>query len=132
MIDKLSDNNCGQLLPYRESLANIITIHSPQNTWNLWLEIPRDMAKDLTLYQVKILGLEPTDIDIATNIVRESVRPWLVVDPSALDFTPGFHMIQFVFMNEVLNVYQSFYFSYMSQVDNPEKPYIYMNQEEQS
>lgn len=130
MIESMIDNNCGQLLEYRESLANITTIHEPQKSQDLWLEIPRHIAKDLTLTQARELGLNPTDINIVEAIERDSVRPWLMINPTYLDFTPGFHMIQFIFRNEALNVYQSFYYSYMSQVDNPEKPYIYMQRED--
>lgn len=124
------DTNYGSLLPYTESIANRITLNTCQSTWELWLEIPKEIAKDLTLEQAKILGMYPTDIDIETAIVRDSVRPWLVVNPEALDMTPGFHMLQFIFRNQVLQVYESYYFSYTSQVDNPEKPYIYMERKD--
>jgi hypothetical protein len=105
-------------------------LNTCQSTWKLWLEIPKEIAKDLTLEQAKILGMYPTDIDIETAIVRDSVRPWLVVNPEVLDMSPGFHMLQFIFRNQVLQVYESYYFSYTSQVDNPEKPYIYMERKD--
>lgn len=128
----LPDKQYGQLLPYKESIASTKTMATEQYEWKLWLEIPKDIAKDLTLEQVKELGLNPTEIDIETAIVRDSVRPWLVLNPLYIDQTPGFHMLQFIFRNQALNVYQSFYFSYLSQVDNPEKPYIYMKREEET
>lgn len=131
MPNILPDKQYGQLLPYKESVANTLTMNSHQFDWKLWLEIPKDIAKDLTLEQVKELGLNPTEIDVQT-IVRESVRPWLVINPLSLDQTPGFHMLQFIFRNQSLQVYQSYYFSYLAQIDNPEKPYIYMKREETS
>lgn len=117
--------NYGQLLPYTESLANIVTIHEPQFNTPIWLEIPRADAKDLTIYQIKELGLNPTEIDIQ-SVTRDGIRPWVAIEASVLDMTPGFHMIQFTFTNTVLNAYQSYYFSYMAQIDDPAKPYIYM------
>lgn len=117
--------NYGQLLPYTESLANIVTIHEPQFNTPIWLEMPRADAKDLTIYQIKELGLNPTEIDIQ-SVTRDGVRPWIAIEASVLDMTPGFHMIQIIFTNTVLNVYQSYYFSYMAQIDDPAKPYIYM------
>ena len=117
--------NYGQLLPYTESLANIVTIHEPQFNTPIWLEMPRADAKDLTIYQIKELGLNPTEIDIQ-SVTRDGVRPWVAIEASVLDMTPGFHMIQIIFTNTVLNVYQSYYFSYMAQIDDPAKPYIYM------
>lgn len=117
--------NYGQLLPYTESLASIVTIHEPQFNTPIWLEMPRADAKDLTIYQIKELGLNPTEIDIQ-SVTRDGVRPWVTIEASVLDMTPGFHMIQFTFTNTVLNVYQSYYFSYMAQIDDPAKPYIYM------
>lgn len=117
--------NYGQLLPYTESLANIVTIHEPQFNTPVWLEMPRADAKDLTIYQIKELGLNPTEIDIQ-SVTRDGIRPWIAIEASVLDMTHGFHMIQFTFTNTVLNVYQSYYFSYMAQIDDPAKPYIYM------
>lgn len=117
--------NYGQLLPYTESLANIVTIHEPQFNTPIWLEMPRADAKDLTIYQIKELGLNPTEIDVQ-SVTRDGIRPWVAIEASVLDMTPGFHMIQFTFTNIVLNVYQSYYFSYMAQIDDPAKPYIYM------
>lgn len=117
--------NYGQLLPYTESLANIVTIHEPQFNTPIWLEMPRTDAKDLTIYQIKELGLNPTEIDIQ-SVTRDGIRPWVAIEASVLDMTPGFHMIQITFTNTVLNVYQSYYFSYMAQIDDPAKPYIYM------
>lgn len=117
--------NYGQLLPYTESLANIVTIHEPQFNTPIWLEMPRADAKDLTIYQIKELGLNPTEIDIQ-SVTRDGIRPWVAIEASVLDMTPGFHMIQITFTNTVLNVYQSYYFSYMAQIDDPAKPYIYM------
>lgn len=117
--------NYGQLLPYTESLANIVTIHEPQFNTPIWLEMPRADAKDLTIYQIKELGLNPTEIDIQ-SVTRDGIRPWVAIEASVLDMTPGFHMMQITFTNIVLNVYQSYYFSYMAQIDDPAKPYIYM------
>lgn len=117
--------NYGQLLPYTESLANIVTIHEPQFNTPIWLEMPRADAKDLTIYQIKELGLNPTEIDIQ-SVTRDGIRPWVAIEATVLDMTPGFHMIQFTFTNTVLNAYQSYYFSYMAQIDDPAKPYIYM------
>ena len=117
--------NYGQLLPYTESLANIVTIHEPQFNTPIWLEMPRADAKDLTIYQIKELGLNPTEIDVQ-SVTRDGIRPWVAIEASVLDMTPGFHMIQFTFTNAVLNAYQSYYFSYMAQIDDPAKPYIYM------
>lgn len=117
--------NYGQLLPYTESLANIVTIHEPQFNTPIWLEMPRADAKDLTIYQIKELGLNPTEIDIQ-SVTRDGIRPWVAIEASVLDMTPGFHMIQITFTNTILNVYQSYYFSYMAQIDDPAKPYIYM------
>ena len=126
----LPDKNCGKLLSYGDSIANRLTLNTANFDWKLWLEIPRDIAKDLTLELVRELGISQREIDIETYIVREDIKPWLIINPNGLDFTPGFHMLQFIFRNQELQVYQSLYFSYTAQVDNPEKPYIYMNREE--
>ena len=118
-----------RLLPYKESVANIKYINSSLFSIPLWLEMPKDIAKDLTLEQVKELGIEPIDIP-ASFIKRNGIKPWLVIDMTFINLTPGFHMLQFVFYNNLLDVYQSYYFSYMVQVDNPDKSYIYMERKD--
>jgi hypothetical protein len=130
MSIKDTDANYVELLPYRESLEHIVTLTPSQLDYKLWLEIPNNIAKDLTLTEVKYLGLTPTTVDIETNITRDSVRPWLVFNQTAINKTPGFHMLEFIFRNNTINTYQSLYFCYMSQVDNPEKPYIYMERKD--
>ena len=92
----------------------------------IWLEIPKNIAKDLTLIGVRQLGLTPTAIDIEAYIVREDKKPWIVLNPNGIDKTAGFHMIEFTFRNQAVQDYQTFYFSYTTQVDNPDKPYVYM------
>ena len=129
MLKADSTTNYAQLLPYQESIANLRTFNIEKFNWKFWLEIPKDIAKDLTLTSVKELGLESKDIDLV-NITRDSVRPWLVFNPNGLNKDPGFHMLQFVFRNNNTNTFQLFYFSYMAQVDNPEKPYIYMERKD--
>lgn len=126
MMKADSTTNYAQLLSYQESIANLKTFNIEKFSWNFWLEIPKDIAKDLTLMEVKELGLNPKDIDILTNVTRDSVRPWLVFNPDGLNKDPGFHMLQFAFRNNKTETYQLFYFSYMAQVDDPVKPYIYM------
>lgn len=118
--------NVAQLLIYTESIANRLTINSHNFDTKIWLEIPKDIAKDLTLTEVRQLGLTPTVIDIEQNIVREDKKPWIVLNPNGIDKTAGFHMIEFTFRNQAVQDYQQFYFSYTAQVDNPDKPYVYM------
>ena len=118
--------NVAQLLPYTESISNRITINSSMFDTKIWLEIPKNIAKDLTLTEVRQLSLTPTAIDIETYIVREDIKPWIVLNPNGIDKTAGFHMIEFTFRNQAVQAYQTFYFSYTAQVDSPDKPYVYM------
>ncbi len=125
-------NNIAKLLPFKDSVANTITLNTNRFQWKMYLEIPKDIAKDLTLLEVKDLGLETKQIDIETAIVRETTgtdipRPWLIANLTYFNQEPGFHMVEFVFRNNNTNVYQSFYFSYTAQIDDPDKSYIYMN-----
>lgn len=122
--------NVAQLLSYAESIANKITINNNHFNTNIWLEIPKNIANNLTLVEVKQLGLNPTAIDIETYITRDNKKPWLVLKPDGIDKSAGFHMIEFTFTNEALDTSQYYYFSYTAQIDNPEKPYVYMKRED--
>ena len=84
--------NYGQLLPYTESLANIVTIHEPQFNTPIWLEIPRADAKDLTIYQIKELGLNPTEIDIQ-SVTRDGIRPWVAIEASVLGLNKNLDIV---------------------------------------
>lgn len=124
-------NNIAKLLPFKDSVADTLTLNTNRFQWKLYLEIPKDIAKDLTLTEVIDLGLQSKQID-KKAVVRETTgddipRPWLIADLAYFNQEPGFHMVEFVFQNNNTDVHQSFYFSYIAQIDDPDKSYIYMN-----
>lgn len=145
MYQSLKTAKCVPLLPYSDAISSAHTFNKNQlSSYTqtidgnnvvvsdyLWLLIPQDLAKYLTLVQVNELGVETIPYDIS-QISRETFHPWLKLPAATINLVPGFHMYEFIFDNKEMDVSQRFYFCYYMQVNNPDKPYVYMERNENS
>lgn len=122
-----------QLYDYSDAIAHSETISVCETMDKIWLKLPNGLAKYLTLYQLIKLGPENngTEVDIADKIQRDTNRTWLTASRTLFDMTAGFHMYQLVFLDSFTQQYRDLYFCYHIQDNDPEKPYIYMNREEE-
>lgn len=62
---------------------------------------------------------------------RES-QCWLKVNTHLINRSPGKHTVRFIFVDRRTGLDFSLYVSYYMQVDNPEKPYVYMKDSEEN
>ena len=121
-----------QLYSYNEAIIHSEVINVGELQDSIWLKLPDDMAKYLTLTGVSSIGFENngTSIDITDKVTRITNRIWIEIDKSVVSFDPGFHMYQLVFDDSGTGSILNLYFSYHIQDNNPDKDYIYMNREE--
>lgn len=121
-----------QLYNYNEAIIHSEVINVGELQDSIWLKLPDDMAKYLTLSSVNSIGFENngTAIDITDKVTRETNRVWMEVDKSVFSLEPGFHMYQLVFDDSGMGSILNLYFCYHIQDNNPDKDYIYMNREE--
>ncbi|MBO4542802.1 MAG: hypothetical protein J5725_06415 [Bacteroidales bacterium] len=72
------------------------------------------------------------DLDFADKTTRDEQKPWIDIDSTILDTTAGQHTYRMTFSKEGVNLKATCWFSYTIQDNNPEKPYIYMERDEDS
>ena len=120
------------LYPYYDSLSNTTVINKNGIEFYIWLKLPDDTCNQLSLFEVIDFNYAsgPKNIDFSTKLFRENHRPWIRLESSMLNLDVGYHIFRFRFVDIDLDDYISFYFSYVVQDDNPDKPYMYMTRDE--
>ena len=89
--------------------------------------MPRDMELS------EIYNLETSkELDFADFVERDEQRPWIDIQATILDTMTGQHVYRMTFQKPDCKLKATCWFSYIIQDNNPEKPYIYMNRDEDS
>lgn len=113
------------LRPYQEAIMNRTTFNINQMKGHIWLEIPKQLSKSLTLVSMAEIGITETVVP-PECITREEKYPWIEFPISYANEEPGFHMYELIFSVDDMNEQQVLYFCYSVQTDRPDKPYVYM------
>lgn len=95
------------------------------------VKLPPQMPRDMDLTEIYNLNASE-DVDFADQVTRDEHRPWIDISSSILDQTPGQHVYRMTFSKPECKLNATCWFSYIIQENNPEKPYIYMDREENS
>lgn len=114
------------LRTYEESLYNREFLDKNQMDNRIWLHIPSNISKYLTLTKV-IDGETLEDIDIENKYTRDDNRPLMCFDAGVLSSEIGNHVYQFVFEDNDIQELTILYLSYQVYDNKVEKPYVYMN-----
>lgn len=105
--------------------SKVFNVHELEN--GLILHIPEEFASDIYLYGLH--ELEPNDAEVFITdglLVRHGLRPWLDVNKALLDVTIGYHVYRLDFIHKYTNDIINMYFAYYLQDSHPDKPYVYM------
>ena len=121
-----------QLYDSNEAIIHSEVINVSELQDSIWLRLPDDLAKYLTLSSVNSIGFENngTQIDITDKYTRDTNRVWIEIHKSVFSLEPGFHMYQLVFDDSGTGSVLNLYFCYHIQDNKPNKDYVYMNREE--
>ena len=95
------------------------------------IKLPPQMPRDMDLTEIYNLNASE-DVDFADQVTRDEHRPWVDISSNILDLTSGQHVYRMTFSKPECKLNATCWFSYIIQDNNPEKPYIYMNREENS
>lgn len=95
------------------------------------VKLPPQMPRDMDLIEIYNLNASK-DVDFADQVARDEHRPWIDISSSILDLGIGQHTYRITFAKENCKLKATCWFSYIIQDNNPEKPYIYMNRDENS
>ena len=95
------------------------------------VKLPPQMPRDMQLIEIYNLN-SSEDLDFTDFVTRNENRPWVDIQSSILDTTAGQHTYRMTFAKEEIKLTATCWFSYIIQDNNPEKPYIYMQRDEDS
>lgn len=124
----MSDNRF-KLHSYNEAAVNSVVLNVNQLEYFTWIELPHDIAKFLSLYNIQEFNTPkgPADVEYIDKVTRDCLRPWLKIKTAMFNTECGFHMYKFQFVDTRTSDTISLYFAYNLQNDNPDKTsYIYM------
>ena len=93
------------------------------------VKLPDSLPRDMDLSGIFDLT-NNKDIEFADNVTREEHKPWIDINSSILDMTAGQHVYRLIFAKEGLKLTATCWFSYIIQDNFVDKPYIYMNRED--
>ena len=100
-------------------IANLDTI--------LWIHIPNDLSLSHQITDIaQKVGSKYESIDLTDGVDRTGQYPWVSIDCDKLDMNVGQHIYRITLINTVSLNKIYLYFTYIVQDDDPEKPYIYM------
>lgn len=95
------------------------------------VKLPPQMPRDMVLIGIYNLNASE-ELDFNDQVTRDEYKPWIDINSSILDLTPGQHTYRLTFRKEECKLNATCWFSYIIQENNPEKPYIYMKRDEDS
>lgn len=112
-----------------EDIAKCTYVLNPNAlSYNIAIHLDQIDMCQYALYKVSELQPEyEDDLDFASFIHRDCCHPWLDILSSWLNMIPGRHIYKFSFVNRATSDTVELFFSYIAQVDDPEKSYVYMN-----
>ena len=93
------------------------------------VKLPPQMPRDMELSEIYNLNASE-DVDFSDQVTRDENRPWIDISSSILDLTPGQHTYRMTFRKSDCKLAATCWFCYIIQDNNPDKPYIYMDREE--
>lgn len=97
----------------------------------LFIRVPELFAKEFELYQIDCIDDKSVSLSDNAAWEHESGRVWYRIKSSMLNMKSGYHMYRLCFVNKRTNDTSSLYISYVIQDNTPDKPYIYMNRDEE-
>ena len=95
------------------------------------IKLPPQMPRSMELAEIYNLDTQE-DVDFIDQVTRDEHRPWIDISSTILDLNPGQHTYRMTFGKPERKLKATCWFSYIIQENNPEKPYIYMNRDENS
>lgn len=96
----------------------------------IWVKLPTELSKYLSLYQIDEVTNGVVSVDYTDYVQIEPCKPWIRFDSKMFNLTPGLHTYKLSFVNKFDGDTVSLYISYRLQDDCPDKPYIYMDRGE--
>ena len=124
-MPKLTDGCKFELHTLDNVYSNVPVINKNCIDYYFWFKLP-DTLKNANLIQIDCISDNYFDVCFKYSVARKN-KLWLKAIYSFLKLEIGQHTYKFSFMNPDTEDIESYYFSYIIQSNDPEKPYIYMH-----
>lgn len=126
--DKVTSLNAST---YEELSNNIKVFNSATTNYHLWIYLNAEDVRDAYFIGAKEIGHNADNLKIFPDtFVRESTC-WIRVNFGYLGNKVGKHIIKLDFVNRYTDDDFSLYVGYYLQNNNPDKPYVYMHNEDE-
>lgn len=111
-----------------DSIAKYTYVLNPNVLpYNIAIHLDHIDMCQYALYKVSELQPEyEDDLDFASFVSSDCCHCWLDVQSSWLNMVPGRHIYRFSFVHRATGDTLELFFSYIAQVDDPDKSYVYM------
>lgn len=116
---------------YSEIAQNTTLFNVNQFEYWTWIQLPKEVLRDYELFEVNEFFPNNGEADWLHLVFREGCRPWLKICKDMFNLSIGKHIYQLKFVNRYTNDVVTYYFSYIIQNSEPERPYIYMTDSEE-
>lgn len=115
-----------QACRYEELPSYTKVFNSEAVEYHLWIYLNPEDVREAYFYKAEEIGPNADNSKIFPDtFVRES-QCWIRVNREYINNKPGKHIIKLSFVDRFTDADFSLYISYYMQVDDPEKPYVYM------
>lgn len=94
------------------------------------VKLPDSLPRDMELSGIFDLT-NNKEVEFEDYVIRNEFRPWLDIQNTILDMTPGQHTYRLTFTRLGIYVNAICWFSYIIQDDFVEKPYVYMKRDDE-
>ena len=128
-MTQLVDTNIVTACTHDKLSSNTRVINDDRFGHCLYVKLPSDILHNFSIYEITEVDTDDY-LDIRFNTKCD--KPWLEIDKTYLNTNPGYHSYQIGLVNKLTDDTATLYFGYIIQSNNPDKPYIYMNRDEQA
>ena len=97
-----------------------------------WIQLDPDDVRNSYFFGVQEIGISANNSMIFGDTFTRESECWIRMNMTHVARKPGKHTFKLSFVDRTTDDPFSLYCSFHLQVDNPEKPYVYMHQEEVS
>lgn len=94
--------------------------------YHLWIYINPEVAREAYFIDAEEIGPNADNSRMFPNTFQRMSQCWIRANREYLNNSCGKHTVKLRFVNRYTDTDFSLYVSYIMQNDNPEKPYIYM------
>lgn len=96
--------------------------------YHLWIHLNPEDVRGCSFVEAKEIGPNANNSTIFPDTIVRTSQCWIRVNKMWVGTSPGKHTLKFTFVDTSTDDDFSLYASFYMQVDDPEKPYVYMKE----